>query len=142
MATTAEETLRSYVAAFNKSDVDGISQLYASTTSYTNPFSPQPITSPSAVKVFETPMFSAFSDVSAEVEDAISSTSGDQVAARVTIRARHTGELQTPGGPVPATDKTIELRGAEWLRVDGEGRIVEHHRIFDGMSFMAQLGLV
>jgi hypothetical protein len=32
-------------------------------------------------------------------------------------------------------------RTAEFMRVDGEGRIVEHHRIFDTGSFMAQLGL-
>jgi steroid delta-isomerase-like uncharacterized protein len=136
----ADDTLRAYLEAFNREDVDGIASLYAATTTYWNPFNGEaPLTTPEAVRAFESPMFAAFSDTSAEVDEVL--TEGDRAAARVTVRARHTGELQTPAGPVGPTDKTIVLRTAEFLRTDGEGRIVEHHRIFDSGSFTAQLGL-
>ena len=136
----AEDVLRAYLEAFNREDVGRIASLYAPTTTYTNPFNGEaPLTSPDAVRAFESPMFAAFSETSAEVDEAL--IEGDRVAARVTVRARHTGELQTPGGAVPPTDKSIVLRTAEFLRTDTEGRIVEHHRIFDSGSFMAQLGL-
>ena len=136
---SADITLKAYLTAFNSSDAAGLAALYAPATSYRNPMSPQPLTSPQDVLAFESPMFAAFSDTSATIEDVI--TDGERAAARVTVRARHTGELQSPAGPVSATGKTIELHCAEFVRVDGDGRIVEHHRYFDGASFLAQLGL-
>jgi steroid delta-isomerase-like uncharacterized protein len=136
----AEDTLRAYQAAFSRSDVDALAALYAPATTYTNPFNGEaPLTSPEAVAAFESPMFAAFSDTSAELDEVIQS--GDRVAARVTVRAQHTGDLMTPAGAVPPTGKSIVLHTAEFLRTDGDGRIVEHHRLFDSGSFMAQLGL-
>ena len=41
---------RNLYEAFNKGDIDGIASLYASSTAYDNPFSPQPLTSPDAVR--------------------------------------------------------------------------------------------
>jgi steroid delta-isomerase-like uncharacterized protein len=137
---SAATALRAYLEAFNRADVDGIASLYAPTTTYTNPFNGEaPLTTPDAVRTFESPMFAAFSETSAELDEAL--TDGDRAAARVTVRARHTGELQTPAGAVAPTDKSIVLHIAEFMRTDAEGRIVEHHRIFDSGSFMAQLGL-
>lgn len=136
----ANETLQSYLAAFNVGDIDAIGSLYASSMTYWNPFAQGPITSSQAVREFEAPMFAAFSAVRADLEESISD--GDRVAARVVVHADHTGELQTPAGSVPATGKSIELHTAEFFRVDGDGRIVEHHRIFDVAAFMGQLGLM
>jgi len=136
---SADVALKAYLNAFNSSDPEALAALYAPATSYRNPFSPQPLTSPDEVRAFESPMFAAFSDTSATLEDIL--VDGDRAAARVTVRARHTGDMQTPGGPVGATGKTIELNCAEFIRTDGDGRIVEHHRYFDVGSFLAQLGL-
>jgi steroid delta-isomerase-like uncharacterized protein len=136
----AAEVLESYLEAFNHRDIDAIAALYAESTSYWNPFKSEPVTSPREVREFETPMFAAFSNVVAELEEAI--LDGDRGAARIVVRAVHTGDLQTPGGAVPATGKEIELHTAEFVRLDGNGRIVEHHRLFDATTFMAQLGLI
>jgi steroid delta-isomerase-like uncharacterized protein len=139
-ARAAERVVASYLDAFNRGDLEALAALYAPSTVYVNPFSPRPVTSPSAVRDFETPMFAAFGEVGAEVVEMIAD--GDRAAARVVIRARHTGELQSPGGAIPATGNVIELHSAEFVRVDTEGRIVEHHRFFDAAAFLAQLGLV
>jgi steroid delta-isomerase-like uncharacterized protein len=136
---SADDALRRYLDGFNRSDVDALASLYAPTFAYSNPFSPEPLTSPEAVRTFEAPMFAAFSDTNAEIDDLV--VDGDRAAGRVTIRARHTGSLETPAGPVAATGKTIVLHTAEFVHTDGEGRIVEHHRIFDTGAFLAQLGL-
>lgn len=136
---SADVALKAYLNAFNNSDPEALAALYAPSTSYRNPMAPQPLTSPDEVREFETPMFAAFSDTSASLEDIV--VDGDRAAARVTVRATHTGDLQSPGGPVGATGKTIELNCAEFIRTDADGRIVEHHRYFDAMSFLAQLGL-
>jgi steroid delta-isomerase-like uncharacterized protein len=138
-AMPADKVLQAYLDAFNRGDVDALAALYAPSTVYLNPFSSQPVTSPQAVRDFEAPMFAAFGEVRAELEETIAV--GDRAAARVVIRAKHTGTLQSPGGAVPATGKAIELHSAEFLRVDTEGRIAEHHRLFDAAAFMTQLGL-
>ena len=136
---SAAEAFQSYVEAFNRADVGAIGSLYAAATVYRNPFTPEPLTSPDAVRAFEQPMFDAFSDTTVTVEESVAE--GDRVAGRVTVRARHTGEMASPAGAIPATQKTIELDIAEFMRTDSHGRIVEHHRIFDTGAFMAQLGL-
>jgi steroid delta-isomerase-like uncharacterized protein len=136
----ADETVHAYVDAFNRSDIDAIAALYAPSTTYRNPFNAHPVTSPAEVREFEAPMFAAFSAVRAELEETI--TDGDRAAVRVAVHAEHTGELQTPAGPVAPTGKSVELHTAEFFRVDADGRIVEHQRFFDVMAFMGQLGLV
>ena len=40
---------------------------------------------------------------------------------------------------ISLSGKEIELHMAEFVRLDGDGRIVEHHRLFDAAAFMAQL---
>lgn len=79
----AEDVLRSYVAAFNESDVDAVASLYAPSTTYTNPVTPQPVTSQAAVREFEAPLFAAFSAVRVELLESVAQD--DRVAARVLI---------------------------------------------------------
>src|SRR6516165_3254850 len=129
MSTRAEETFRSYLEAFNRGDVPALVSLYAESTEFRNPFSPTPLTSRAAVHAFVAPMFEAYSDMRAEPDGVL--VAGDSLATRVTIRARHTGELTQPTGAIQPTGKTIQLRTAEFFRVDSEGLIAEHERIFD-----------
>lgn len=136
---SAESTIQKYLEAFNAADAGALASLYAEATTYTNPFVPAPITSPAGVEAFEAPMFAAFDDVRAEIDQLIAD--GNRVAAHVTIRATHTGELQSPAGSIPATGKAIELHVAEFATVDDRDAIVEHTRIFDTGSFLSQLGL-
>jgi steroid delta-isomerase-like uncharacterized protein len=133
---SADVTLKSYLDAFNRSDPAALAALYAPATAYYNPFSPEPLTSPEQVLAFESPMFAAFADTTATPDEVVAE--GSRIAARVTVRARHSGALETPGGRLEATGKTIVLRTAEFMRVD-DGRILEHHRYFDAASFLSQL---
>lgn len=135
---SAEATMRSYVDAFNRSDVDALVGHYAPTTSYTQPFAPAPLTSPDEVRAFESGMFAGFSDVHASLEWLVAD--GDGAAAGVRITAVHTSPMPAPDGSViPATGVTIELHTAEHMRTDADGKIVAHQRYMDGAGFMAQL---
>ena len=137
-AVTAEETFGSYLEAFNRGDVIALTALYARDTCFRNPFSAAPITTPEAVRAFVAPMFAAFSDMAATVDDLLV---GDaQVAARLIIRARHTGDLPRPTGAVRGTGRVVQMRTAEFVRVGDDGLIVEHERIFDSAAVLAQLG--
>jgi steroid delta-isomerase-like uncharacterized protein len=137
-STPAEQAFRSYLAAFNRSDVEALARVYAPETEFANPFSPEPITTREAVCAFVGSMFAAYTDMAARADDVI--VAGNRVAARLTIRGRHTGALRRPGGAIAATGRTVELRTAEFFRVGPDGLIIEHLRIFDSAAVMAQLG--
>jgi steroid delta-isomerase-like uncharacterized protein len=134
---SAEDTFRSYLDAFNRADVDAITLLYAASTSVRNPFSPTPLMTRDEVRAFVSPMFAAYRDVTAVVEDVL--TDGRRLAARLRIRARHVGALAAPTGTVEGTGRLVDMRTAEFLRVDDDGLIVEHERIFDSAAVLAQL---
>jgi steroid delta-isomerase-like uncharacterized protein len=135
--TAAEETFRSYLEAFNRADVDAIARLYAVATAVHNPFSRTPLTTPDDVRAFVGPMFTAYRDLTASAEDVL--TDGTRLAARLRISGRHVGTLTTPTGTIAGTGRHVEMRTAEFLRVDDDGLIVEHERIFDRAAVLAQL---
>ena len=136
----AERVLRAYSETFEKADVDGLAAMYAARNDYRQPYSPEPMTSPDAVKAFESGMFAAFSDISLEVEWLVAN--GDEAAAGVRIRATHSNAMPAPdGGEIPATNRTIVLHTAEHIRVDRAGKIVEHRQYMDSGDFFRQLGL-
>jgi ketosteroid isomerase-like protein len=135
----AAQTLHTYRDAFAKGDVDGLAALYAPRTDYRQPATTQLLTTPDAVRAFEAGMFAGFSGITIELDWVIAN--GNEAAAGARIRATHTGAMPTPdGGAIAATNKTIELQTAEHIRVDDEGKIVEHQRYSDMLGFMAQHG--
>jgi len=65
------------------------------------------------------------------------------VVAEGTWRGTHTGALQTPAGPVPATGRDVSLRFC--VVVEGDLAAREAKRVslhMDQLSFLAQLGLI
>ena len=56
-------------------------------------------------------------------------------------RGTHTGPLTAPQGTIPATQKKLDLKFCELLRVK-DGQIAEAHLYFDAATLMRQLGLL
>jgi hypothetical protein len=136
----AERVLRTYAETFGRGDVDSLAAMYAARTDYRQPYSPEPMTSPEAVKEFESGMFAAFSDIVVELEWIVAGSCEGAAGAR--IRATHTSAMPAPGGgEIPATHRTIELHTAEHIRIDDAGKIIEHRRYMDSGDFFRQLGL-
>lgn len=67
------------------------------------------------------------------VEDLIAE--GDKVAARVTTRGTHTGELMG----LPPTGRRVEWSGISMTR-HADGRIAEQWGEFDALGLLQQLG--
>ena len=66
--------------------------------------------------------------------------SGNTVILELTWRGTHTGPLHTPGGDVPATGNTMEVRSCFIADVsDGKTRMMRHY--FDMATMLAQLGI-
>jgi predicted ester cyclase len=65
--------------------------------------------------------------------------SGDEVVVLGHFKGTHTGDLQSPGGTIPASGKTLNLRFMDYFKVTG-GKIVDHQTIFDQVEMLTQLG--
>jgi steroid delta-isomerase-like uncharacterized protein len=126
--------------AWNTGDFEAVAAMYAEDVVYQHAMLPEPITGRDAVLQFISGMGSAFSDFDDAVVHAVHS--GDEVAAEVRHRARHTGDLPLPTGPVSATDVTVELLAAHFFRVNSDGLIAEERMYTDPMAMMAQLGVL
>jgi len=55
------------------------------------------------------------------------------------FRGTQSGDLQSPGGRIPASGNQLNLRFMDYFKVDGD-RIVDHETIFDQMEMLGQLG--
>ena len=68
--------------------------------------------------------------------------SRDDVAIEIVLRATNTGPLEVGSDdPLPPTGRRIELPSVWFLRLRGDGRIVEERDYLDTASFFRQLGL-
>lgn len=65
---------------------------------------------------------------------------GNTVVVEVTWRGTHTGPLKTPGGDIPATRKSIEMRACQIVDV-ADGKAQRIRQYFDMATMLAQLGI-
>lgn len=80
----------------------------------------------------------AMPDSTGTIESAL--VSGNSVILELTWRGTHTGSLRTPGGDLPATGNTFEVRACMIVDVsDGQTRVMRHY--FDMATMLAQLGI-
>jgi len=84
---------------------------------------------------FHSQFVNAFPNIQVEVEDLIAE--GDKVAARCTVRAKHTGDALG----VAATNTDVDFTGIAIVRISG-GKIVEAWNNFDFMKMNRQLGII
>jgi len=80
-------------------------------------------------------MRTAFPDVNATVEDAVSE--GDTVAMRLTLRGTHEGEFMG----VEPTSKTVEVESMVFTRIE-DGKIVERRAQPNTLGLFQQLGII
>ena len=81
-----------------------------------------------------TGFFTASPDISITIEDVF--TPGDKMACRWTFRGTHRGDL----GPIPATNKPVEVKALSIHRMQGD-KIAECRVNHDAMGMMQQLGV-
>jgi steroid delta-isomerase-like uncharacterized protein len=122
--------VRTWVAAWNRGDVDGLVESCSPKAVYHSRFSEYDLISVMAANAASR---EAFPDMSLEIEDLVGE--GDRVVARLTARGTHRGSLLG----VPPTGREIRCALIEIIRFD-EGKVVEHWGITDELSLFEQLG--
>ncbi len=80
-------------------------------------------------------MLTGFPDYQTAIEDLFAE--GDKVAARIIMSGTHTGSFMG----IPSTGKFISFTGMYIARI-ANGKIVEHWGEEDGVSLLAQLGVL
>ena len=86
-------------------------------------------------KEFHAKFRGAFPDIRVTVEDTV--REGDRIAARCSVRGKHTGEALG----FAATQAPVEFTGMVIVRIK-DGKIVEAWNNFDFMTLYKQLGVV
>jgi predicted ester cyclase len=111
--------------------------LFTTTCVFHEPFAPQGLVAGlQGLKDFAyDPWFAAFPDIHFAVEDLIAE--GDRVAARVTMRGTHQGDLMG----IPPTGKQVSWTGIEIDRIK-DGKYVESWLNTDDLGLMQQLGVI
>ena len=83
---------------------------------------------------------SMFSDMKVEAVNQIES--GNMVATEMKMTGVNTGDMEMPdGSKLPATGKSIELRGCQITEFE-DGKMIKTTQYYNMMSMMAQLGLM
>ena len=84
--------------------------------------------------------YAAFPDLRHEILDY--AEDGEHAAYTVRVTGTHTGTMQTPNGPVPATGKRVDFRALDHVTFGADGRACTWNAYFDMLTTLEQLGLV
>jgi steroid delta-isomerase-like uncharacterized protein len=79
-------------------------------------------------------LIAALSDIQAEVQDVIAS--GDQVALRQIVKAKHTGDLLG----MPASGSQLQWDAVDIYRINDDGKISEQWAFEDFAAILTQAG--
>ena len=94
---------------------------------------------PDGARQFAQMWATAFPDGKVTIERA--AASGDQVTVEHTGRGTHTGPLQSPGGDVPATGKSITLQLCDVFTIESD-QVKSMRSYFDSVSLLTQIGVM
>ena len=94
-----------------------------------------PVVGPPAFKQFHATFRGAFPNMIVSVDDMVAE--GDKVAARCSVRGKHTGDHLG----IAATDTPVDFTGITIVRIE-DGKIVEAWNNFDFMRMNKQIGVL
>jgi len=126
---------RWFEEVWNKGREEAIDEMFAegAVANGLSDESGEPLRGPAGFKPFFRRFRDAFPDIQVTVEDTVAE--GDKVAARCSVRGRHSSDSLG----FAATRRPVEFTGISIVRVSG-GKIVEAWNNFDFMSMFQQLG--
>ena len=139
MQPTEVDLVRQVFDAFNDGDLQRAVSSVSPTCEITDVAAGQSYRGPEGFRQWLGMFATAFSDGRAELTEVISD--GSRVAVEYVGRGTNDGPFTTPGGTIPATGRSVELRFAEVVEVNGAA-ITAVRVYYDGASLLRQLGLL
>ena len=138
-STPAAELRRAadLIDAFNEADWDRLQEHLARDVLYTETGTGRRVEGVGAYLQLCQGWKEAFPDATGTVTNAVA---GEDIAAlELHWDGTHTGPLETPAGPVPASGKPISVDATFWARYDGD-RMQEIHHHLDVLALLQQIG--
>ena len=135
---TNETLMRKLYAAFNDRQFDEAEKLVTPNFEWREVATGEVYRGPAGVRQFMEHWVKAFADAKIEVRRIVASD--ESVAAEILGRGTHTGQLETPGGSLPATNRKIELACCEVATIEN-GKLRSGSSYYDAATIMHQLGV-
>lgn|SRR6266545_2740430 len=124
---------------WNKRDFDHLAGLVATDGEIVLVGSGTSFRGPDGARQFAQMWATGFPDGEVTIERA--AASGNQVTIEQTGRGTHTGPLQSPGGDIPATGKSVTLQLCDVFEIEN-GKIKALRSYFDSASLLTQIGVM
>lgn len=134
----SKDTTARFVAAFNAHDEKGLHELHSDDIKFNAPGGFKATNAKDATAYAMT-WLKAFPDGKMTVRTEL--TSGPWVVQEILMEGTHTAPLESPNGPIPATNKKVKGYGVQILKVEN-GKIAEARIYFDQLDQLSQLGLI
>lgn len=135
--TTREQLTRESIDAYSRADWPAVRALTGSGYVYDETGSGRHVEGPDEYVAALKSWKQAFPDSAGEITRVM--VDGDISVAEVVWRGTHKGALETPGGAVPATNRTVEVWATLWNRWEGDQLVATRHHL-DLLSLLAQVG--
>jgi len=132
------DTAQNLIDAFNGRDWDAVMQHLTDGVTYDEVGTGRVINGADGWIGANKAWVGAFSNARGEITN--TTESGNTVLLEVTWTGTHDGEMLTPKGPVPATNKDQTTRACIVYEFE-DGKVARARHYFDVASMMAQLGL-
>ena len=132
------QTLTEFIEAFNSHDEGRIRESYAENVVYDAPGGVR-LQGREAATEYSMSFVRAFPDVRITVTNQVET--GEWVAIEVDFEGTHQGTLEGPGGSIPATNRHLTGKGAEFIRIV-DGKVTEERLYFDQLEFLTELGVM
>jgi steroid delta-isomerase-like uncharacterized protein len=130
---------RRFYDDWNKRDFDHLAGLLASDGEIVLVGSGTSFRGPDGAHQFAQMWATGFPDGQVTIDRA--TASGDRVTIEYTGRGTHTGTLQSPGGDIPATGKSVTLQLCDVHTIES-GKIKSMRSYFDSASLLTQIGVM
>ena len=134
MPSNPTQVFQQYTDAWNRHDAAAIVATFGAGGTYTDPVTAGPLTG-EAIGVYAKSLWDAFPDLSFETLSSMENGDG-LLSAEWLMKGTNTGSMNG----LPPTGKSISLRGADFVRVEGD-KIRSVQGYFDGGAVPRSLGL-
>jgi steroid delta-isomerase-like uncharacterized protein len=137
-----EAVLVRFLVAMNSGDADRVAELADAQVRFVDVPGGDEVRGREAFKGYCARYMKAFPDLQIDMSNVFTSADGGMEAIEGMLRGTHKGALESPGGSIPATQKTIEVPFCIVARLSEEGLLIDAREYYDAVTLMLQLGIM
>ena len=131
--------LEANIQAFNDGDWDKYAETMTDDCEYVEPATRRTVNGKDADIELTKGWKQSFPDATGAITSIFGS--GDRATAEITWTGTHLGDLESPAGTIPASNKRITVEACMTVTAEG-GKIRTAHHYFDMLTMLSQIGAV